>query len=329
MLKSDILKKLRDTRDYVSGQELCDEYGVSRTAVWKAVNSLRNEGFVIDSVQNRGYRLVDSTDVFSCSILESCIKTEWLGKSLLFFDEIDSTNTELKRRYDKDSDIPHGMLAITDNQVQGRGRRGRGWQTPKGVNVAMSFLLKPSFPPEKASMLTILMAMAVAKGIQDIAGAECKIKWPNDVLINKRKICGILTEMSSEPDYIHYVIVGTGINVNTEGFPEEIKDIAGSIYTETGKRTNRAELVARILEFFEDYYKRYEKDQDLSGVQQEYNDMLVSMDSEVRVLDPKGEYCGISRGINPEGELMVQKDNGELVAVYAGEVSVRGVYGYA
>lgn len=329
MLKADILKRLKEAEGYISGQELCDEFGVSRTAVWKAVNALKNEGFVIDSVSNKGYLLKDNPDVLTKSELESSLKTSWIGKELYCYDEIDSTNTELKRIYDRNPETLNGAFAVTDNQTLGRGRRGRAWETPKGENIAMSFMLRPEFAPDKASMLTILAALSVAKGTEEVSELKCQIKWPNDVLIDKKKYCGILTEMSTELDFIHYVIVGIGINANTTAFPKELTDTATSIYKETGVKINRAALINAILKNFEQYYENFEKEEGLGFVIDEYNARLASMDSQVKVLDPVGEYEGISRGINSLGELIVEKNDGDVVNVYAGEVSVRGIYGYA
>lgn len=333
MLKTEILKILREKSDYVSGQELCDAFGVSRTAVWKAVNSLKNDGFMIDSVTNRGYRLQETPDVLTKSELESRLNTRWLGREFVCFDEIDSTNTELKRMAAANPNLKSGVLAVTDNQVAGRGRRGRAWTAPAGVNVAMSFLLKPGFAPDRASMLTIIAALAVVRGVEEIAirareDVRCSIKWPNDVLLNNKKLCGILTEMSSELDFIHYVIVGIGINVNIEEFPDDIKETATSISLECGQKISRASLVDAVLRAFEELYDIFVGTCDLSGLMEEYNSRLASMNVPVRVLDPKGEFTGISRGINSEGELIVDRDDGTTELVYAGEVSVRGIYGY-
>jgi len=329
MLKTDILTRLSEAEGYVSGQELCQLYGVSRTAVWKAVNSLKKEGFEIDSVTNKGYRLIKTEDdILSGSSVVSALRTNWLGKNCLYFDSIDSTNDELRRRYSENPDIENGTLAITSDQTAGKGRRGRVWEAPKDCNIAMSFLLKPEFAPDKASMLTLLAALAVAEGTQSETGCECQIKWPNDVIIGKKKYCGILTEMSSEIDFIHYVIVGIGVNVNTPDFPEELKDKATSLMLETNKPVNRAKIAANILEAFERYYEQFCAAGDLSLVLKEYNDKLVSLDSEVRVLDPKGEYSGVSKGINSQGELLVEMPDKSIRNVYAGEVSVRGIYGY-
>lgn len=328
MLKTEILKILRQSDSYVSGQDLCDRFGVSRTAVWKAVASLKKEGFNIDSVPNRGYLLVESPDVITSSEIESRLTTKWLGRNVISFEELDSTNNELKRMYEQSADIPDGTLVVTERQAAGRGRRGRSWENEKGSSIAMSFILKPSFAPWKASMLTILAAMAVARAIDEIADIDIKIKWPNDVVCGGKKICGILTEMSLEQDYIHYVIVGIGINVSTTSFSDEISAVATSVYKESGVKPARAELIALVMKHFEALYTEYEKVQDLAPFEKEYNDRLAGIGSRVRVLDPKGEYEGISRGINSTGELIVEKDDGEAVNVYAGEVSVRGIYGY-
>lgn len=328
MLKTEILKILRQSDSYVSGQDLCDRFGVSRTAVWKAVASLKKEGFNIDSVPNRGYLLVESPDVITSSEIESRLTTKWLGRNVISFEELDSTNNELKRMYEQSADIPDGTLVVTESQAAGRGRRGRSWENEKGSSIAMSFILKPSFAPWKASMLTILAAMAVARAIDEIADIDIKIKWPNDVVCGGKKICGILTEMSLEQDYIHYVIVGIGINVSTTSFSDEISAVATSVYKESGVKPARAELIALVMKHFEALYTEYEKVQDLAPFEKEYNDRLAGIGSRVRVLDPKGEYEGISRGINSTGELIVEKDDGEAVNVYAGEVSVRGIYGY-
>lgn len=328
MLKTDILTRLRESDTFVSGQELCEEFGVSRTAVWKAVNALKSQGFLIESVTNRGYRLMETEDVLSESSIKSVLNTKWLGQECCYFDEIDSTNDELKRRYTANAAMTNGILAITDNQTVGKGRRGRQWETPAGENIAMSFLLKPQFGPDKASMLTLLAALAVAEGTEKVTGISCGIKWPNDVIIGDKKYCGILTEMSVEPDFIHYVIVGIGINVNTKSFPEEISKTATSIYKESGNITDRTRIVTAVLESFEKYYEAFEQNENLQEVQHIYNERLVSLDKEVRVLDPKGEYSGISRGINESGELLVELSDGKIKEVYAGEVSVRGIYGY-
>ena len=327
--KSDILALLRSSKDYVSGQQLCAQFGVSRTAVWKAINQLKEDGYQIEAVSHKGYRLLESPDILSESEILSRLTTDWAGRTLHYFDETGSTNIDAKR-YAEEGE-PHGTTVVANMQSAGRGRRGRLWQSPAGSAIYMTILLKPRFIPDKASMLTLVMALSVADAIVEATGLSAGIKWPNDVVVNKKKVCGILTEMNVELDYIQYVVIGVGINVNNnspEEFPEEIRQTATSLKIESGMQISRAALLERVLAHFEKNYNIFTKTLDLSALMEAYDSRLLNLNAEVRVLDPKGEYTGIARGINPTGELLVEKENGEVVPVYAGEVSVRGLYGY-
>ena len=330
--KSDILTLLRNSADYVSGQQLCDQFGVSRTAVWKVINQLKEEGYQIESVSRTGYHLLASpADILSQSEIASRLQTKWAGKKLYYVDSTGSTNTDAKR-FAEEGD-PHGTTVVADMQTAGKGRRGRKWQSPSGINTYFTILLKPDFAPDKASMLTLVMALSVAEAIEEVTELKAEIKWPNDIVVNKKKVVGMLTEMSTTPemDEIQYVVVGVGVNVNMgsiEEFPDEIRETATSLRIESGKQINRAVLVEHILERFEQNYEKFEQTLDLSGLLDAYQSHLVNVDAQVRVLDPTGEYTGISHGINTTGELIVEKEDGSIVNVYAGEVSVRGLYGY-
>lgn len=324
-MKAEILTILKDTDGYVSGQELCERFGVSRTAVWKAMNQLKKEGYEIESVQNKGYHLVKTPDILSKNELVSIRKTKWVGTEICYFDVTDSTNTQAKSL--GEGDAPNGTLVVAGKQESGRGRRGRSFESPAGTGIFMTLLLRPEIEPQNASMLTLVSALAVAKGIEHMVNLPVQIKWPNDIVINGKKVCGILTEMSAQMDYVNYIVIGIGINVGNEEFPEEIKDVATSIYLESGKHVNRAMLIEKIWEEFEDYYELYEKTQDLSSLVKEYDSYLVNRGQKVRVLDSKEPYEGKAMGITDRGELIVDTWEARRL-VSAGEVSVRGVYGY-
>ena len=334
--KTDILALLRNSEDYISGQQLCDRFGVTRTSVWKVINQLKEEGYQIESVSGRGYRLVEGPeDILSQSEIASRLTTKWAGRKVYYYDVTGSTNNDAKRCGEEGD--PHGTVVVADIQNAGKGRRGRGWQTLSGTALAFTIMLRPEFAPDKASMITLVMALSVAEAVEEVLkGAEdavTTIKWPNDIVLNKKKICGMLTEMTMTPemDEIQYIVVGAGINVNNatpEEFSEEIRKTATSLKIETGRQINRAGLLEKVLLRFEENYATFLKTLDLSGLKEAYQKHLQGVGGEVRVLDPAGEYTGVSQGINDKGELIVVKENGERVQVYAGEVSVRGLYGY-
>ncbi|MCR5627170.1 MAG: biotin--[acetyl-CoA-carboxylase] ligase [Lachnospiraceae bacterium] len=321
-----LLELLTESGDFVSGQEVADRLGISRNAVWKAVQKARDEGIEIEAFPRKGYRIKSTTEAFGVKSIASMIKTKTIGQELMFYKEIDSTNEECRRRARNGNDTD-SVLVVADTQTAGRGRRGRSWQSQKGTSISMSFLLHPHISPNAAPMLTIVMAMAVSKGIEEIADIPVGIKWPNDIVINGKKVVGILTEMDTEPDYVHNVIIGTGINVSETSFPEELKDKATSIYNETGKMVSRAGIVANIANRFEEYYEAFLKNTDLSGIAEDYNKKCVNVGRRVKVLDPKGDFEADAKGIDERGELIVDV-NGEEKKIYAGEVSVRGIYGY-
>lgn len=324
--KAEVLRLLRESTDYISGQELCEKFSVSRTAVWKIMKQLKEEGYEIEAVQNRGYRLLTVPDILSKSEIESRLDGGWIGTRVYFAEEVDSTNTWGKRLAEEGA--PHGTLIVADEQTQGRGRRGRSWKSPKGTNISMTLILRPDLEPSRASMLTIVMGLSVAQGLKELLELPIEIKWPNDAVLNGHKLCGILTEMSAQIDYINYVVVGTGINVNLPEIPEDLKEIATSLLIETGHTVNRAEVIGAVMQAFARNYESFIETGDLSGLRDAYNEILANRDRQVRVLDPKDPYEGVALGINPRGELLVRKEDGSVSEVYAGEVSVRGLYSY-
>ena len=254
------------------------------------------------------------------------MQTKWAGHPVIYHDVTDSTN--LQAKLEAENGAPHGALVAADMQTAGRGRRGRSWSSPPGANVYFTLILKPELAPDKASMLTPVMALAVAEGIRQCCGIETMIKWPNDIVMGGKKVCGILAEMSVERDLIRYVVIGAGINVCLQEFPPEVANVAACLQAECGHSVSRAELVAAVMGAFERYYEMFLERGDLSGLIERYNELLVNTGSEVRVLDSSGEFQGISRGVNTRGELRVEREDGSEVLVYAGEVSVRGIYGY-
>ncbi|MCI7131594.1 MAG: biotin--[acetyl-CoA-carboxylase] ligase [Lachnospiraceae bacterium] len=325
-MKAKILQALRETDGYVSGQQLCEQFQVSRTAVWKAINQLREMGYDIDSVSNKGYCIRSAPDLLNKNELMSLRKTAWIGQRLECFDVIGSTNTTAMQMAEEGA--PNGTLVVADRQDSGKGRRGRGWVMPAGIAIAMSIVIKPEeLQPGNAPMLTLVSALAVVRAIEEQTGLQPGIKWPNDIVINGKKVCGMLTEMSTQIDYINHIVVGIGINVHNEQFPEELSDRATSLYLESGKHYSRAALVEAVCEYFEHYYEIFMRTQDLSGLKTEYDSFLVNKDRQVRILDPLGEYEGTALGITLRGELLVETPEG-VRTVDSGEVSVRGIYGY-
>lgn len=325
-MKEEILRLLRSTDGYISGQELCNRFGVSRTAVWKAINQLKEAGYEIEAQQNKGYRLMAAPDLMTEAEIKSLMHTEWVAKEVLYFDTIDSTNTKAQELAEKG--YPSGTLVVADKQESGKGRRGRSWVSPSGTGIFMTLMIKPDINPNNASMLTLVAALAVAKAITSVTGEKALIKWPNDIVINGKKVCGILTEMNAQFDYINHIVVGIGINVHNESFPEEISQMASSLMIEAGgKRFHRAQIIAETMSYFEQYYDTFLKTQDLSALVREYDELLVNRNKSVRVLDPKEPFDGKAMGITPKGELIVDTwESRKLVS--SGEVSVRGIYGY-
>ena len=324
-MKEKILKCLREAEDYVSGQELCQMFDVSRTAIWKVMNQLKEEGYVIDAVKNKGYRLVQTPDLVTAEEVESLLETSWAARPVVYEEEQASTNQTAKMLAEQG--VSHGTLVVAERQVSGRGRRGRPWHSPKGSGIWMSILLRPQIHPMSASMLTLVAAMAVYDAISSRVEG-CAIKWPNDIVLNGKKLVGILTEMSAQMNYIEYLVTGIGINANLREFPEELADKATSLQKEIGHKVNRSALIAECMKKIEENYETFVKTQDLSGMMEAYQEVLVNQDQQVRVLEPGHEYTGIARGINAMGELLVEREDGTITEVYAGEVSVRGLYGY-
>ena len=248
-----------------------------------------------------------------------------MNVNVVHYKEVDSTNAEARRLSVEGAES--GLVVTAKKQTAGKGRRGRSWESPADENLYLSILLRPSLEPEKAPMLTLVMAYSVAKALQK-EDIQVLIKWPNDLVLSGQKVCGILTEMNLSGTQIEDVIVGVGLNVNTMNFPVELEDKATSLRKETLRELERGELLQLILKEFDKQYQRFLENQNLEFLQEDYNAMLINRGREVMVLEPGKEYLAKALGINKFGELLVQKEDGSTEAVFAGEVSVRGIYGY-
>ena len=274
--------------------------------------------------EKESYEEIVTDGIYNETTIADQIHTKWAGKTVHFAREIDSTNLWIKRLAKEGA--PEGTLALAEFQSAGRGRLGRSWEVPEGTSVMMSILLRPKFEPQYAPTLTLVMGMAVAKAVKNL-GFDVSIKWPNDVVVSHKKICGILTEMGVRDGKIDYAVIGVGINVNIKEFPEEMVDKATSLYLESGKEFDRSQIPGLVMEAFEEYYEKFAATCDLSGLKEEYESILANYNQPVRVL-AKEPYEGVARGITDGGELLVEKTDGTIVAVSAGEVSVRGLYSY-
>ena len=274
--------------------------------------------------EKESYEEIVTGSIYNETTIADQIHTKWAGKTVHFARETDSTNLWIKRLAKEGAS--EGTLALAEFQSAGRGRLGRSWEVPEGTSVMMSILLRPKFEPQYAPTLTLVMGMAVAKAVKKL-GFDVSIKWPNDVVVSHKKICGILTEMGVRDGKIDYAVIGVGINVNIREFPEEMADKATSLYLESGREFDRSQIPGLVMEAFEEYYEKFAATCDLSGLKEEYESILANYNQPVRVL-AKEPYEGVARGITDGGELLVEKTDGTIVAVSAGEVSVRGLYSY-
>ncbi len=325
-MKTAILSCLKKRNGFISGEQLSNELGVSRTAVWKVINQLREEGYEIESVTRKGYRLTCDADRITAEEIGLYNKSVWAGREVEYFEVTDSTNVrihEFARQGRK-----NGLLAVCEEQTLGRGRRGRTWISPPGTGIWMSLLLRPRIEPQKASMVTIVTALALARAIDEMTDLHPQIKWPNDVIVGGRKVSGILTEMSADMDEVHYIVVGIGINANTEVFDPAIEEMATSLYLAGGKKIERARLIAAFCEQFERLYEAFLISGDLWKIKKEYESYLVNIGREVKIIKNREEKIRTALGINEVGELIVEDRAGKKETVMSGEVSVRGLYGY-
>ena len=322
-MKSEILSILKAADGFISGEKISETLHVSRTAVWKGITKLRSEGYNITSVTNRGYLLEQSPDVVTEAELTDGLKTVFIGKSVFFAEETDSTNNLAKQH----ADMPDGTLFVAEIQTAGKGRLGNAWTSPKGSGIWMSLLLKPDIPPARVPEITLVAGLAVCKGLNRfVEKTPAMIKWPNDIVIGGKKICGILTELSAQIEAVEYVVTGIGINVNIESFEGTLSEKATSVFIETGKTQKRAAIVQAVLLEFETLYTQF-LNGGFDAVREEYKQNCVTLGKEVVIIKKQESMQAEAVDIGSYGELIIKKD-GKLLPVNSGEVSVRGIYGY-
>lgn len=323
MKQNDILEILLHTDGYASGQALAERLGVSRQAVWKEISALRAQGYAVESVTNRGYRLAALPAHLNAAAVRQHLTAKIIGCELEVLPTVGSTNDYLKAR--GADGCKSGAVAAAREQVSGKGRLGRSWQSQRDENVMFSVLLRPQMAPPDAAVITPLTGLAVCKALREVSGLDCRIKWPNDVIVGRKKLCGILTEMSAEFDAVEYIITGVGVNVNQTAFPTEIADKATSLLLETGKRFDKNRLLACLLNQMEEEFLRG----NLTLTQEaaaEYTALCATIGREVRFVRGGAEVGGTATGIAQNGELRVRLHGGEEIQVNTGEVTAQGIY---
>lgn len=329
MSKQKVLSLLKQTEGYVSGTEMSRQLSISRTAIWKAIDSLRQEGYIIDSVTNRGYRLMASPDRLTEGEIRPYLHTRHIAGHLEVFQVIDSTNNYLKRK--AQDGLPDGTAAVADQQTGGRGRLGRSFSSPEGKGIYYSVLLRPDVPPAEAVNLTAYVAVAVCNGIEAATGVRPQIKWTNDIVMGGHKVCGILTEMAIEGESaaLQYIITGIGVNVNQteEDWPEELREIAGSIAQAVGHPVQRGKLAACLLNALDQVYLDW-RDGNRAAYLERYRKDCLTVGREVKLVRPTGEEVAAAIGIDDQFGLIVRHPDGREETITSGEVSVRGLYGY-
>ncbi|MBM7647969.1 BirA family biotin operon repressor/biotin-[acetyl-CoA-carboxylase] ligase [Bacillus ectoiniformans] len=305
--------------EFVSGQALAEIVGCSRTAVWKHIESLRSEGFELEAVRKKGYRIIAAPDKVTENEIMIGLHTERLGKRIVFKDSTDSTQKEAHRLAQED--FKEGTVVIAEEQTAGRGRMTRTWHSPKYTGIWMSVILKPQLPPYKAPQFTLITAVAIVEAIIEVTGMTPEIKWPNDILMNGKKITGILTELQADADQIHSIIIGIGMNVNQPEFPEELKDIATSLAIETGNKVSRARLIQELLKNIERYYDIY-IEEGFSEIKKRWETYAISIGKQITARTVQATIEGKALGITEEGVLKLLDKEGTIHDIYSADIEV-------
>jgi BirA family biotin operon repressor/biotin-[acetyl-CoA-carboxylase] ligase len=316
----DILKFLEE-KEYVSGEVLAKKLDISRVAVWKQIQRLKNMGYKIISDKNLGYCLVSRPDLLLPQEVQRGLSTNYIGKKIFYFPELESTNIIAKEKALHGTEaIDEGTIIIAEKQSAGKGRLGREWFSPAG-GIWLSIILYPQLPPSYIPRITLMTAVAVVKAIRMYTQIESQIKWPNDILINEKKVCGILTEMSAELDMINWVVVGMGINANIDHqkFPENIQANTISLKETLGKEVLRVKLAQVFLQEFEKYYDKLKR-KEFFSILEEWKLNSHTLGRKIRVDIGERIITGEAVDINEEGALVLKKENGELIKIISGTI---------
>lgn len=327
-MKEDILSVLKQNAGtYVSGQSLSEKLNVSRTSVWKYINALKEDGYIIESVSKKGYRLISSPDILTYDEISPFLQTSKIGREIFHFEILDSTNDKAKElALRKGLD---GALVISEEQTTGKGRLGRHWVSPRHKGIWMSIILKPDLEPAVVPRITHISAASVISALKEL-GIHALVKWPNDIILNGKKICGILTEMSGEINKIAYIVVGIGINANLtkEDIPSEIAEKASSLLVETGSQCDRKLVAAKVLNKFEILYNNFLNTGSIDDSIKICKENSILIGRDVRIIYRQKETKAHAVDLNSKGELVVQFEDGHVEPVISGEVSIRGLNGY-
>jgi BirA family transcriptional regulator, biotin operon repressor / biotin---[acetyl-CoA-carboxylase] ligase len=326
ILQSELRKKLLDAftaanGEFLSGQYLADLIGCSRTAVWKHIEELRKHGFELEAVQRKGYRIIKTPDQISADEIRLGLTTKFLGQTIHFQESVDSTQKIAKTLSYENA--PEGTVVIAEEQLSGRGRIGRNWHSPKYTGVWMSLIIRPNIPLPKAPQLTLITAVAVAQAIEETTGLSPQIKWPNDILINGKKVTGILTELQAESDQIFALIIGIGMNVNQkkEDFPEEIQEIATSLAIEEGKKVSRANVIRSIFTNLEKLYLLY-MENGFTPIKLLWESYAISIGKMIVARTLTENIHGRALGITDDGVLMIEDLSGTVHHVYSADIDI-------
>lgn len=322
-MKSKILSLLREhDSDFVSGQEISRILGVSRTAVWKHIRSLKEGGYEIESHSKIGYRLIETPDRLYGHELSSLLKGKVFGQQVIYREKVGSTNELAKELARKGAS--QGTVVIAEEQTGGKGRIGRVWYSPAGQGLWFSVILRPEISPIDASKLTLICAVGVAKTIRETTGIAAGIKWPNDVLIDHRKVAGILIEMNAELDKINYLVIGIGVNVSLDEarVPSELANIAISLEGQKKLKVTRVALLAALLNNLDHLYEDF-LDGKFSQILTAWKDMSVTLNRWVKVVSGSETEEGIAFDLDDDGALILMKKDGSVKKILAGDVNVQ------